>query len=146
MRRFKLDMISRPDGKIECPVCHAYFTPDADYCPCCGRELKEDYIPEPPKGPYIKRESDGSVTEIKGDYFRIGKSARQCDMVIEHGSVSGIHIDLLRKDGKWYVYDLRSTNGTWLDGVRIPPRVDTEIHDGCELTLGREVIYFYTGE
>jgi len=57
------------------------------------------------------------------------------DVVVDEPSVSGHHARLVRReDGSWWLEDLDSTNGTWLQGVavtrepvRIPPGQPFEI-------------------
>jgi hypothetical protein len=42
-----------------------------------------------------------------------------CDVVLEDGSVSRRHARLVFRDGNWVVQDLKSTNGTIVNGVRV---------------------------
>ncbi|HRV90743.1 MAG TPA: FHA domain-containing protein [Anaerolineae bacterium] len=56
--------------------------------------------------------------------------------------VSRRHSRILRKDGQWYIEDLDSTNGTFVNGVQILPRQLTAIHPGDYLRLGTMEIQF----
>ena len=43
----------------------------------------------------------------------------ECDLVLRDPSVSGRHARLHFADGLWWLTDLGSTNGTWLNGARL---------------------------
>lgn len=56
-----------------------------------------------------------------------------CDVVVDDLSVSRHHARLVFRDGKWIIRDLRSTNGTLLNGE---PIGRSELRPGDLLTLG----------
>lgn len=49
----------------------------------------------------------------------VGRSARQCDLVLDHTSISKQHCMLVKTDGLVYLRDLGSTNGTRVNGQRV---------------------------
>lgn len=49
----------------------------------------------------------------------VGRSARLCDLPIDHNAVSKIHCILVKTDGLIYMRDLGSTNGTRVNGQRV---------------------------
>jgi hypothetical protein len=52
--------------------------------------------------------------------FTIGRSRDSCDLVLSGDPlVSSRHADLRVVDGRWLLTDLRSTNGTWVNGARL---------------------------
>jgi hypothetical protein len=53
------------------------------------------------------------------------------------GGVSRLHSRLSRKGEQWFIEDLGSTNGTFLNGARLPPHQKIPIHEGDTLTFGR---------
>jgi pSer/pThr/pTyr-binding forkhead associated (FHA) protein len=56
------------------------------------------------------------------------------DIVIAEESVSDSHAKLQRRDGVWYVTDLRSTNGTYVGGRRID--AEERLEQTADLRLG----------
>ena len=56
-----------------------------------------------------------------------------CDMVLEVGAVSRRHARIRHIDGLWYIEDLKSRNGTFLDGIQIEGAV--ELTNGAEIRI-----------
>lgn len=54
-----------------------------------------------------------------------------CDVVLASGAVSRKHARLFFRDGNWVIHDLGSTNGTWVNGVRV---------GRCRLRAGDQVV------
>jgi predicted component of type VI protein secretion system len=54
--------------------------------------------------------------------LRIGR-APGCELLLSDASVSRRHAELLHLDGEWVLRDLRSTNGTTVNGWRITSEV-----------------------
>ena len=69
----------------------------------------------------------------------IGRSEDN-DIVIADESVSSAHATLLLKAGSWYVIDLRSDNGTYVDGYRVA--AERILSDGSLLTVGQVKMIF----
>lgn len=66
----------------------------------------------------------------------IGRKPEVCQMVLDYDkSVSGRHCEIFIKNGKFYIRDLNSSNGTFVNGSRV--LTDAEVYSGCILTLGR---------
>lgn len=66
----------------------------------------------------------------------VGRKKGICDIALDYEkSVSGRHCEISVKDGRFYVKDLQSSNGTCLNGNKI--WAETEIISGDILKLGR---------
>jgi type II secretory pathway pseudopilin PulG len=66
----------------------------------------------------------------------IGRRAESSDIVLDYdNTVSGRHCEISTRNGKFYVRDLQSGNGTYLNGSRV--LTETEIFSGNILKLGR---------
>jgi hypothetical protein len=57
-----------------------------------------------------------------------------CDVVVDEPSVSRHHARLVFRDDKWIVHDLKSTNGTIVNGTRVGR---CELRPGDSVLLGR---------
>jgi hypothetical protein len=58
------------------------------------------------------------------------------EIVLADATVSGRHAVVLRRDGAWWVEDLASTNGTFLNGGRVDPEVPALVRSGDVLQFG----------
>ncbi len=69
------------------------------------------------------------------DEFRIGRSA-DCALILDDDYVSGDHASLARRaNGDWVVTDLGSTNGTFVNEVRVV--TPTVVTASDSLRIGR---------
>ncbi|NIS27088.1 FHA domain-containing protein [candidate division KSB1 bacterium] len=50
--------------------------------------------------------------------FQIGRG-NSCEVQIQDAVVSGHHLQVVNENGKWWLHDLHSTNGTFMDGELI---------------------------
>ena len=66
----------------------------------------------------------------------IGRDVDQCDIVVAHSTVSRRHARLALASGALLLEDLKSTNGTAVDGVPVHPGTPRSIQAGGRLTLG----------
>jgi hypothetical protein len=74
----------------------------------------------------------GAAWLPRGDRVLIGRGAR-CDVVLASRHVSREHAVLLWRGGAWWVEDLDSSNGTFVDGRRVTLR---RVGHGDVLVLG----------
>lgn len=80
----------------------------------------------------VEDEAVGAVFEVLDD-ATVGRSA-QADLALRETSVSGEHARLRRQQGTWWVHDLTSTNGTFLNDVPVDGEV--ALRPGDVLRLG----------
>jgi hypothetical protein len=73
---------------------------------------------------------------IRKDVFLIGRGSK-CDYIIEHRSVSREHTVITRERNGWFIEDLHSANGTWIDGEQISKH---KIEDGDEIQISNLTI------
>jgi len=66
----------------------------------------------------IKGNQRGTEFVISGDTFRVGK-APENDLVLADETVSRVHFEIMRDAKGYLVRDMRSTNGTFLDGAEV---------------------------
>ena len=71
--------------------------------------------------------------QIEGDSFLLGKNSEQADGVISAEGVSRLHARISRKENRYFIEDLNSTNGTYLNDVAL------EYHEPQELKANDKV-------
>jgi len=90
-------------------------------------------------GPYLT-DPNGQEHAIPMNGAVIGR-AIECDIVVASKSVSREHTRLYRNGRRWFVEDLGSTNGTYLNEIRVVEA--TDIRDGDTLTVGDVAFTFH---
>lgn len=76
--------------------------------------------------------------------WAIGRSAT-CAIRIQHNSISRCHAILsYQPELGFYLTDLGSSNGTWLNSHRLNPMQRYSLKDGDRLRIGKFIVDFYT--
>lgn len=86
---------------------------------------------------YVLAEKNGGINiPITKDAFLIGKNAEKVDGVITGNSaISRVHCRIMRRDGKLFVQDMGSVNGTYVNEKRIMPEECAGIEEGSRIKL-----------
>lgn len=94
-----------------------------------GSALRERLRPEPPPvtGGVL------AAADLSADELSLGRSSR-CAITLADDTVSRHHATLRRREGRWYLVDLGSSNGTWVNDRRV---FDAEVRAGDEVRLGQ---------
>ena len=146
---------------VYCPECGFQNPEAANYCSKCGALL---HAPEPSEqtqsfspdegdelaeleelgleGPaLVVRSGGGRAGETfvpQGERTTIGRSP-DCPVFLDDVTVSRRHAVLLERDGRWFVEDLGSLNGTFVNRRRVE---SSELSDGDELQIGKYRLTF----
>lgn len=87
--------------------------------------------------------------DIDEIYIGRGVSVDNLRIVETFPRISKSHAKVSRKQGKFYIQDLQSGNGTWLDKVRLKPNDSKLLNDRSRIDLAEIDYYpivFYEGE
>ena len=76
--------------------------------------------------------------DLEGD-VTIGR-APECAVSVDDEFASNLHSKIYKAEGRYYVEDLGSTNGTYVNGRRI--HYPTELRNGDRVKIGRTVMEF----
>jgi hypothetical protein len=85
------------------------------------------------------RKQPGSVFSLM---ITLGR-AQNCDVVLDHRGVSKFHAYMRQVGAQWFLSDANSSNGTRVEGLRLPPERSHVLKPGCEITLGEAVTLQY---
>ncbi|MBW2063324.1 MAG: FHA domain-containing protein [Deltaproteobacteria bacterium] len=69
----------------------------------------------------------------------IGRSHHN-DVQIKDLAISRRHLEIIRREGKYFIKDLKSKNGTFVNGKRIRPGLECEIRKAASIVIGMSVI------
>ena len=94
----------------------------------------------------LLRPGRGQCYRLTKPQTRLGRSPIKCDVCIDGNDyISKSHAELIRVDGKCYLSDANSTNGTFLNGARLEPGVQVLLEDPAVFRLHEELL-IYVGE
>ena len=77
------------------------------------------------------------------DTFRIGRDP-ECELSITERAVSKVHAEMRYEEGQWWIVDVQSRNGTYLDGQRTE-RAAMPSYCKVELGQGGPILWFSVG-
>jgi pSer/pThr/pTyr-binding forkhead associated (FHA) protein len=83
---------------------------------------------------------DGTDHEL-GDSVSIGRDTTN-DLVLESAAVSREHAGVIFRDGRWYLEDRGSFNGTYLNGTRVVPGTPLPLRHADRISIGAETLIF----
>jgi len=150
---------------IYCPECGFQNPEAANYCSKCGAllhaaepaEQTQTFSPEEGsdaldaledlgiKGPaLVVRSGGGRAGETfvpQGERTMIGRSP-DCQVFLDDVTVSRRHAALADRDGRWFVEDQGSLNGTFVNRRRVE---SAELADGDEIQIGKYRLTFFAG-
>lgn len=87
----------------------------------------------------LKRTKTGETIKINSSNFVIGKElARVNYCVSDNTSVSRTHAKITGRAGVAFITDLKATNGTFVNGVKLNPNQEVQLNNGDKIALSDE--------
>ncbi len=83
---------------------------------------------------------DGSEQEL-ADTVAIGRNTEN-DLVMDSSAVSREHAAVTFRDGRWFLEDRGSFNGTYLNGTRLVPGTPLPLRHADRIGIGSETMIF----
>lgn len=83
-----------------------------------------------------------SVNELTSFPYIIGKMKDNVNMVISHPMISRIHAKIYFKENHYYIEDMNSSNGTYINDCLILPHTLTELSPGDYITFAHLTYIF----
>ena len=91
----------------------------------------------------LVRIKSGEEITINTPSFKIGRQRTSVDYCISDNSAVGrVHAVILTQGGSVCIQDNNSTNGTFVNGVKVPANGKTPLNSGDKITLGDEDFTF----
>ena len=120
---------------ILCTHCSHQNKKDSQFCTSCGNRL----VDEPCIAAHLKLLGKSEQREflVSDEESYIGRDASN-DIVLDDAEMSARHARIGFRDGGFWVEDLDSTNGTYVNGTRID--APTFLHDEDLLKMGRTLL------
>jgi FHA domain/zinc-ribbon domain len=149
---------------VYCPECGFQNPEAANYCSKCGAllhtpesaEQTQTFSPEEGAemletlgdigvaGPALVVRSgggrSGETFAPQGERTTIGRSP-DCPVFLDDVTVSRKHAELVQRDGRWFIEDQGSLNGTFVNRRRVE---SADLSDGDEIQIGKYRMTFLT--
>ncbi len=129
--------IPEPEELEICPVCSTTQRPGAKFCSRCGANIKlpaKENLSTRPHFIAISSSGEERIAYILNETETyVGRTLNNA-FVIEHPSVSKRHARIVAEEDDYAVYDLGSSNGTFVNGKRV---TEARLVDGNEVRFGR---------
>lgn len=97
------------------------------------RHLDETTLlsPQESSPPYLQSNENGVLEEIKitKPEFLIGRLRGQVDYISQNRAIGKVHAEITIRDGKFFLKDLNSKNGTYLNSKRLNSNIEYEIQN-----------------
>jgi hypothetical protein len=77
--------------------------------------------------------------DFDGEVISVGRSSEN-DIQLKDQFVSRDHLKIHRRNDKWFLEDLNTRNGTFVNGKRIPPGEHFEVSEGLSIVVGMSVL------
>ena len=92
--------------------------------------------------PGTAEEHDGQKAYILVDDFLIGRDRTRVDFRVDSLSVGRIHARIVRRHNAFFIEDLDSKNGTFLDRRKLKKNVEHPLPDKCRIRFAEQEFYF----
>ncbi len=116
-----------------CNSCGAPLrNPEAAYCPTCGRPQQRRA-----ERPFLSLQVPGQPPQTVplAPLLRVGRDPSN-DLVLSFGAVSRQHAAIEQQNGRYLLRDLGSTNGTYVNNVRLPSGQPQLLEPGDVIRIG----------
>lgn len=87
----------------------------------------------------IEGPSKGDSFDLDQERLSLGRGPEN-NIQIDDPSISNRHLRLERREGRFFVEDLKSTNGTFMNGEMITPGKPVEVKEGVPIAAGNTLI------
>lgn len=83
------------------------------------------------KEAYLLNKKAGTVEKIhiSKNIFKIGRRLGEVDYVTDNKAIGKVHMEFRIVDSKYYIVDLKSKNGTFINGKRLEPSKEYEVEN-----------------
>ena len=96
---------------------------------------------------YLQRMSNGMMDNvtIANPNFIIGRLPNYVDYLIDSNSIGRTHAEILCREGQYFIKDLNSKNGTFINGVKIHSNREYDINSGDKIRFANiEYTFIYS--
>lgn len=138
----ELNILSNITDKKNTPVFTPNYIPDSE--PVITDETTV-LCEKEPDAPYLSYKHDGIVERINisKNSFIIGRLQEHADYISSNNAVGKVHAEIITKGGLYFLKDLNSRNGSFINGVQVIPNKENEIKSGDRISIANSDFTFF---
>lgn len=99
-------------------------------------------VREPKDCPQLTHEQTGEVIALDKFPFYLGREKEYASCAVEREGISRLHFCIQKRGGQYYLSDLNSTNGTYLNGTELLPGTEQKLVSQDTIRIGTEEFVF----
>lgn len=129
----------RGAGMMDCTGPHEIVE---NVCRRCGKVLLPGEADQPAL--HLRIQATGEIRKIPGKKIRVGRG-RDCQLKLESPYVARSQAYFLHRDGRWYLQDDFSRNGTFLNDERLETDEEYLLEPGDRIRFARQQEMLFLG-
>ncbi|TYQ16011.1 UNVERIFIED_CONTAM: pSer/pThr/pTyr-binding forkhead associated (FHA) protein [Acetivibrio alkalicellulosi] len=96
------------------------------------------------KNPILLSKKNGVIEEItiNKPCFKIGRVQEMVDYVSQNRAIGKVHAEIISKNARYYLKDLNSTNGSFVNGIKLESNVEKEIKNNDKIAFANDEYTF----
>ncbi|WP_226679100.1 FHA domain-containing protein [Mesobacillus jeotgali] len=92
--------------------------------------------------PFLLAVSKNEKITIAKDFFKIGRDPMRADFASENKVIGRVHAHVIVSNGEYFLEDNHSTNGSFVNGVKVSPKEKVKIKHEDKIKLANEEFVF----
>jgi hypothetical protein len=92
--------------------------------------------------PFLLTVANREKVGIAKDVFKLGRDAKNVDYISNNKAVGRVHAHILTEDGEYFLKDNRSTNGSFVNDIKLARNEKVKIKHDDRITLANEEFVF----
>ncbi|MBT2694752.1 FHA domain-containing protein [Bacillus sp. ISL-55] len=92
--------------------------------------------------PFLLAVSKNEKITIAKDFFKIGRDPMRADFASENKVIGRVHAHVIISNGEYFLEDNHSTNGSYVNGVKLSPKEKVKIKHEDKIKLANEEFVF----
>lgn len=99
-------------------------------------------VREQKRQPQLIHEQTGEVILLMAFPFYLGSGKEYATHAVPKDGISRLHFCIQKKEGQYYLSDLNSTNGTYVNGVEVLPGMEQKLEENDRIRVASEEFLF----
>jgi hypothetical protein len=92
--------------------------------------------------PFLLAVSKNEKVTIAKDFFKIGRDPMRADFASDNKVIGRVHAHVIISNGEYFLEDNHSTNGSFVNGVKLTPKEKVKIKHEDKIKLANEEFVF----